>query len=393
MPPSVMSLTRRSMLVGTATLTLAGAGGATPALARPSSDNALLPRLGDDRVWRIGYAESMPYGNYTGTLASLVQGLEALTWLRGGARMPYEAGQTDSQALWRWLSDHDLGARIRFVPDAWYGGLDHNPAEPILQRLESSRDIDLMIVMGTLAGQRIGVERHKVPTLVFSTTNAVAAGIIASVEDTGHDHIWAHVDPQRFQRQLRIFHETFRFRRLGVAFEDSSAGRAIASVTDVEAMARPLGYEVVANHVRAPAGPDDVERYYTDLADAWSDLATRVDAMYITYGRWSLDRFATLVRIFQDRGIPTFSQLGPEEVERGALMSVARADFEGIGHFGASVIARLINGEPLRRMPQTYFDTPTIAWNLAVAAKMNYRPAMSALLAADNIYTTIGTEQ
>ena len=379
---------RRRMIAGAGAAVLgtllpggAGAGRAT--------DNALLRKLTDGRHWRIGYAETMPYGNYAGTLASIVKGLDALSWLNGAARMPYDAGQTDSQALWRWVSAHDLGPRIRFVADGWYGGLDQAPAEPILQRLESGGDIDLMIVMGTIAGRKLAVDRHSVPTLVFSTTNAVAAGIVAAAEQSGRDHVWAHVDPQRYYRQLRIFHETFGFRRLGIAYENSPAGRAIASIADIEAMAGQLGYELVARHVQAPAGPDDQERYYADLAAAWSDLAQRVDAMYITFGRWSLDRFPALVRVFQERGIPTFSQLGPEEVAQGALMSVARGDFDGIGQFGASVIARLANGERLADMRQIYFDTPTIAWNLAVASRMGYRPAMSALLAADNIYTSL----
>lgn len=362
-------------------------GGAS---AGRATDNALLPKLTDGRHWRIGYAETMPYGNYAGTLASIVKGLDALSWLNGAARMPYDAGQSDSAALWRWLSTRDLGPRIRFVADGWYGGLDQASAEPILQRLESGGDIDLMIVMGTIAGRKLALDRHAVPTLVFSTTNAVAAGIVTAAERSGRNHVWAHVDPERYHRQIRIFHETFGFRRLGIAYENSPAGRAIASIADIEAMERQLGFDLVARHVQAPAGPDDQERYYADLAAAWGDLARQVDAMYITFGRWSLDRFPALVRIFQERGIPTFSQLGPEEVAQGALMSVARSDFDGIGQFGASVIARLANGEKLAEMRQIYFDTPTIAWNLSVANRMGYRPAMSALLAADNIYTSLG---
>lgn len=381
---------RRRMITGAAALAALAALLPEGAAAGRATDSALLPKLTDGRRWRLGYAETMPYGNYAGTLASIVTGLDALSWLTGAARMPYDAGQTDSQALWRWLSAQDLGPRLRFVADGWYGGLDQASAEPLLNRLESGGDIDLMIVMGTIAGRKLAVDRHAVPTLVFSTTNAVAAGIVTAAEKSGRDHVWAHVDPQRYQRQIRIFHEAFGFRRLGIAYEDSPAGRAIASIADAEALAGPLGYELVARNVRAPAGPDDQERYYADLAKAWSDLAGQVDAMYITFGRWSLDRFPELVRVFHERGIPTFSQLGPEEVAKGALMSVARSDFDGIGQFGASAIARVANGERLAGLRQIYFDTPTIAWNLAVAERMGYRPAISALLAADNIYTSLG---
>jgi ABC-type uncharacterized transport system substrate-binding protein len=386
-----MVLTRRGLMLGTASAMATGLTALPWRTAAAAGNAGLLPRLTAERRWRIGYAETMPYGNYAATLAGVVRELESLSWLNGTDKLPYTAGQTDSATPWRWLAERDLGPNMQFVGDAWYGGLDQASAEPILQRLESSGDLDLMIVMGTIAGQKLASDRHRVPTLVFSASNAVAAKIITSVEDSGHDHIWAHVDPQRFQRQVQIFHETFHFTRLGVAFEDSPSGRAIASIKDVEATAGRLGCTLVERHVQAPAGADDVERYYRDVEKAWGELSREVEAMYITYGRWTPGRFARLVRVFQDLNIPTFSQLGPEEVSRGVLMSVARGGFEGIGHFGASVIARLANGEPLRWLPQLYFDTPTIAWNLGVAAKMNFRPALAALLAADDIYTSINT--
>ncbi len=376
------ALTRRALLTGTAALA------ATLATTGPRASFAAIPapRPNGGRKWRIGYAESMPFGNYVATLHGVALALGRMGWLSGVAGAPYSPSQWDSAGLWRWLAERDLGPHVEFVADAYYPRLDRNAPDEALNRLATARDIDLMIVMGTIAGTKLATDTHAVPTLVFSSTNPVAAKIVASESDPGREHVWAHLDLTRFHRQLHIFHDTFRFQRLGVAYDDSTVGRAIASLSDIEAMAGRLGFALVRRHVTPPADEADFPRYYADLGRAWAELSGEVDAMYITYGRWELDRFRPLVQPFLDRRIPTFSQLGPEEVERGALMSVARADFAGIGQFGAGTIARLFGGERLRSLPQVYFDTPTIAWNIATAETIGHRIPFDALLAADTVF-------
>lgn len=383
--PHPIPLTRRRWMGGA--LSAAGLWGldTRSALALPLP--ALPPPLGKGRWrWRIGYAEAMPYGNYAATLAAILKALEGMGWVGDLSEMPFTPGQTDSAALWSWLSREDASPVLDFVPDAHVTNLNPASAAPLIGRLRDRRDLDLLIVMGTVAGIALANDTHRVPTLVFSSTNPVAAGIVASETDSGSDHVWAHLDPRRFQRQIAIFHKTFRFRRLGVAYEDSPAGRAIASLADIEAAAARIGFDLVRRPVRAPANDADQPRYEEDLGTAWRALSREAEAMYITYGRWSPSRLPELIRPFIDRRVPTFSQLGPEEVEKGALMSIARADMAGVGHVGATTMARILGGESPRRLPQVYFDTPSIAWNAATAAAIGYRIPFPALLAADALY-------
>ncbi|TWA85713.1 ABC-type uncharacterized transport system substrate-binding protein [Azospirillum brasilense] len=394
--PGAATMTRRDWLAGaistgaiSARVISAGAAGLA-ALCPPSQALAAprpLPSVREvPRRWRIGYAESMPYGNYAATLAAILGELERMGWTGPLTGLPYRPGQTDTAGLWSWLSARAGSPVLDFVPDAHATNLTAEGAAALVRRLQDPGDIDLMIVMGTVAGVALATDAHRVPVLAFSCTNPIAAGIVESETDTGRDHVWAHLDPRRFQRQLSIFHRTFRFQRLGIAYDDSPTGRAIASLPDIEASAERLGFALVRRHVRAPIDHLDQYRYEVELTDAWEALSREAEAVYITYGRWPLDRFSQLVRPFLKRRVPTFSQLGPEEVERGALMSIARADMAGIGHFGAATLARVMTGEPLRHLPQVYFDTPSIAWNAATAAAIGYRIPFPALLAADSLH-------
>ena len=79
--------------------------------------------------------------------------------------------------------------------------------EEIIDRLNRKKDIDLIIAAGTWAGQDLANDRHKTPTIVISTSNPLSSGIIKSLEDSGYDHVHARMNPYRYERQVRIFHD------------------------------------------------------------------------------------------------------------------------------------------------------------------------------------------
>ncbi|WP_207482398.1 ABC transporter substrate binding protein [Arenibaculum pallidiluteum] len=378
---------RRAALLPILGSSLLGASGTASIAATPAFP---VPRRNGNRRWRIGYAEGLSFINFAGTLEGIVRGLDRQGWISDTSGMPYVDGQSDTKAMWDWLAARD-DQYVEFVPDAHFGGLSSAPAEPIVEQLRAG-DLDLMIVMGTVAGQKLATDAHTTPTLVFSATNPVTAGFAKSESDSGRDHVWAHMDLSRTTRQLRLFYETFRFKKLGVVYEDTAGGRGVASIGQVEEVAERLGFTLVRRFVDRPTNtrdPEIMERYYAELSRAWTEIAGEADAVYVTFGQWTPDRFPALARILIDRRVPTFSQSGPEEVERGVLMSIARADFRGIGNFGATTVARVLGGAKPRGLPQVYFDTPTIAWNLEVAQRIGFQVPFNALLAADNIYTKI----
>lgn len=380
-----MSITRRQWMAAASLLAASG-----PGMAWADANAATGPIRRGGRPWRIGYAESLAFRNFTGTLAGLVQALSRSGWMGDVRGLPYAANATDAATMWRWLAAQPRDF-IEWVPDAFYPALSEADPQPILSRLQAG-DLDLMLVMGTAAGQKLATSAHRTPTLVFSATNPIAAGFARSETDSGMDHVWAHMDLSRTRRQLRIFHDTCRFRTLGVTFENSDGGRGVASIPQVEEMARSLGFTLRQRHVQRPANvrnPADMRVYYEQLARAWGELSTEVDAMYLAFGQWELDRLHTLLQPFIDRKVPTFSQSGQEEVERGALMSMARANFLGIGTFGAATLARVFHGARPRSLPQVYFDTPTIAMNVEVADLIGFKIPFEALLSADTIYPKI----
>ncbi len=351
-----------------------------------------------ERRWRIAYVESQSFINYAATLAHLVRGLHQAGAMGSLEGMPWQPEQVDTRMLWDWLTRNAASDRIEFVADAHYSlqglkGADlATAADAIAQRLRERRDIDLVLAMGTAAGKVLASGVHTTPVLVFSTSNAVRAGIVKAVSDSGLDHVWAHMDPLRYRRQLEIFHDIFNFRRLGIAYEDSTSGRTFAAVEDVEAVAGERGFEIVREPVTQLANAVSKDAFHSSLAGACSRLAERTDAMYFgVFPGTDPTRLAGIFAPLVARKIPVFAQQAPDDVRFGALMSVARADFGGIGRFGAGVMLRVLQGTKPRALSQVYENSANIILNLGVARAIGFRPSFEILLAADEVFEHVET--
>ncbi|MCZ8392506.1 ABC transporter substrate-binding protein [Achromobacter xylosoxidans] len=341
----------------------------------------------DGRKWRVGYFESGDYSEYPRTLRVTVDGLQKLGWIT----VPAIPDGLNGRQMWEYLADNVRSDTLEFVRDAWWqpGNFDaaQRPAvrESIKQRLEGRKDIDLIIAMGTWAGQDMAGLGAPVPTIVASTSDAVGARITRSPQDSGLDNLHARVQPERYQRQVRLFHEIVPFKRLGLVYEDSPEGRTYSAVEAVEQVAREQGFKVLT--CNAPSNGIAPEVATRNALECYARLAPQIDAAYVTVHRGvtptSID---TVAEILRQARVPSFSMLGSEEVKHGLLLSLAQADYSYVGLFYAETMARIFNGAKARELSQVWIDPAKIALNLQTARVIGFDPPVDILLAADEVY-------
>jgi ABC-type uncharacterized transport system substrate-binding protein len=350
------------------------------------------PKTNDGKKWRIGYFEGGEYIDYQKTLVATVKGLMDLGWIEKAA-LPAVQGE-ETKALWDWLASRAQTKYIEFVKDAHYSGgwkndVGKEMARKIIDRLNTKKDIDLMMAMGTFAGKNIANCDHTTPTMVLSTSDPVAAKIINRCEDSGADNIHARVDPFRYERQIKIFHDIIGFQKLGVAYEDTEAGRSYAAIDNVEKVSQELGFEIV----RCFARSDGVEKAVAEegVKKCFRDLIARgVDAIYVTkHGGVNSNSIPELVEIVTSNRVPTFSQSGSQEVRYGFLLSISLAGFKYVGNFYAETMAKIFNGAMPRQLEQIFESPPKIAINLKTAVLIDYDPPVDVLGAADEIFQEI----
>ena len=349
------------------------------------------PNLNDGKKWRIGYYEGGPYIDYQLIFAETVKALMKMGWIEE-AVLPNLKGE-ETNGLWEWLAAETNSNYLEFVKDAhynakWEDELRVETVEKIIRRLNTKKDIDLMIAMGTWAGKDLANAKHKTNTMVVSASDAVGAGIIKSVEDSGYDHLHAYVDPFRYQRQVRVFHDMIGFKKLGVAYENSVDGRSYAAIDTVERVAKERGFEI--ERCFAVSDIADVDKKEKEYINCFRRLAQKADAMYITlHGGVSARSIPHMVRIANSHRIPTFSQSGSSEVKMGILASLSQAGFKYVGQFHAETFTKVFNGAKPRDLDQIFEEPKKISINLKTAVAIGYDPPVDVLGSADEIFQEI----
>ncbi|WP_366657411.1 ABC transporter substrate binding protein [Fodinicurvata sp. EGI_FJ10296] len=383
----------------TAAALLAGFSAAILAVATPAdarADDSQYPTAPttreDGEPWRLGYLEGGQYQDYEIITEATVRSLMDLGWIEPEP-LPDGLSETPGE-FWYWMGENLESEYIEFVEDAYYAPGDFNSdqrqevRDEVVSRLTETGDIDLMIAMGTWAGQDLRVEGLGVPVVVGSTSDPIGAGITDSATDSGMDHIHAKVEPDRYQLQVGLFHDIIGFQRLGIVYDDSAEGRTFGGVNAVEQVATERGFEIVS--CNAPYTGLPQQEIEAGVIDCYSEIADDVDAIYITVHRGVTETsLPQIMDVITENLVPTFSMLGSGEVQRGVLMSIAQADFTYVGEFHAQTIARILNGASPRALDQRWSAPPKIALNLAAAERIGFDPPVDLLLASDEIYETI----
>jgi len=350
------------------------------------------PKINHGKKWKVGYYQGGDYINYQSYLSSTILGLMELGWIEK-TKIPQIKGNT--RLFWEWLSTKAKSDYIQFLGDAYYTcSWEKNSRAKITRKLltrlsNKNNDIDLMIAMGTWAGKDLSNNQHHVNTIVISASDPLESGIIKSNEDSGFDHIHARTDPSRYERQIMIFNDMVKFKTLGVAYENSIAGKSYAAVDAMEKVAAQKGFSIVKCFTKSDIA--DQEMINKSVIKCFSELIPAVDAIYVTVqGGVNSTTIPTLVEMTQKKRIPTFSQFGSTEVQQGFLMSMSRKNgFKSAGVYFASLVAQIFNGAKPRELNQVFEEEQNLAVNFKTAELIGFYLHTDIIAAADEIYRDI----
>ena len=345
------------------------------------------PITNHGRPWRIAYYEGGAYIDYGDCMRAIIHGLMELGWIEN-APLPKLTSDT-SKPYWDWLVNESQSRFLRFQSEDAYSALWSNEKrlatkKVVLNKLQSGQ-IDLIVAMGTWAGQDLANNQHHVPTTVVSTSNPLQAGIIKSVGDSGYDHVTARVDPDRYLRQIRMFHRLAVFDRLGVIYEDTPDGRLFSALPDLETVAAQRGFELV----RCRIDDSNVNREVAgqDCLACIRKLASDADAVYLTALLSIDEKIDAIVEILREQKVPSFSMIGSKYVEKGVLMSISTDEgYRAQGLYDAKKIARILNGARARDLKQTFADPLDIAINMKTVRDIGFAIPGSMLRIAHEIY-------
>jgi len=366
------------------------------ALGKDEGEYRTAPTTNQGAKWRVGYLEGGPYVNYQGSLKTTAEALVELGWIERET-IPALPDSEDTRELWKWLSTTAKSNYIQFVGDAywsseWNKDKRRQNKEKAVKRLTTVKDIDLIIAMGTWAGQDLVKDIRSVPLVVMSVSDPVKAGIIKDPEDSGQDNVHAWSDPTRATRRLKLFHDVLGFKKLGIIYEDTESGRLYACLTDTKQVASERGFRLI--ECQAPDTGISLDECMRGVDSCIKKLAPEVDAFTLTDHRGEHARYLPqiLEPMFKHK-VPVFTPVrGPALVKRGAVMGIAREDYDPLGKFYASVIAKIFNGARPRGLDQIYKEPLRLAVNLEAAQRIDYKIPKAVLAIADLVYKNIDSQ-
>ncbi len=345
------------------------------------------PTTNKGKRWRIGYYEGGSYINYPANLKAIARGLAELGWMEA-TEFADMKDPTDAKGVWLAL-DKAKSDYLKFVPGAYYSAdwdedrRAQNQAA-VIARLQD-RQLDFMIAMGTWAGQDLANNLHSVPIMVVSSSDPVKSGIIKSAAQSGFDHVHARCDPSRYIRQVRLFHDIIGFKRLGVVYENSVAGKTYAALADIEKVAAERGFKLVTCEAPWSGVPRQVSTQ--KMIECHKVLAPQIDALFLTvHNGVDANRMDDILAPVIERKIPTWSQRGPDEVRHGVLLSISRGGFQAVGRYHAKIMAKIFNGAHPGALNQVFKDPKKIAINLKTAEAIDFNIPRGLMRVADEIY-------
>lgn len=382
------STLRLLLLAITAVIVVAGLG----LIITPGRVTDTAPVSNDGAPWRLAYYEGGAYEEYPRHLLPIIDGLATLGWLEP-LDIPRFAPD-DAASIWAYLAENARSDYLEFVADGFWSA-DWNDdqraanRQDITVRLQAG-DFDLVIAMGTWAGQDLATDAHDTPVVVVNSSDAVAAGIIHSAADSGRDHVHAWVDPNTYLRQLRLFHTFTGFQTLGLIYEDSPEGRIYATRSDVYTAAEELGFDVV--ECTAPDSNLPEGAAFAEALACVEEIAPQIDALWISAHRgFDVANLPNMMPTLLAHNVATWSQIGEPDVEAGVLISTARRDLIGLGQWTAEIIALILHGVSPRSLGQVYEVPSALAINMETARRIGYTPPESLMQIADVIFETIPT--
>ncbi len=348
------------------------------------------PTKNNGEKWRIAYYEGGEYIDYQSIFAATIEGLMERGWIEK-TQLPQMEGE-ETETLWKWLANEAKSDYLLFVEDAHYcAGWDEEKRKELQKALTdrlNRGDIDLLLAFGTWAGQDFANNDHSVDTLIISASDPVAAGIIKSVEDSGYDHVHAHINPGQYARQVRTFHDMVAFRTMGIAYEDTESGRSIAGLDQIEPVTNELNFEIIPCHTIDDT--PDKSKAENSAIQCYNELVRKADAIYVTLQNGvNPNTISRIVSMAQKYKKPTFAQGGSKFVKNGLLISIAQVDFSSLGQYEAAIIASVLNGEKPRNLPQDFHSPLKIAINLETAEKIGYTPSADVFISAEEIFEKI----
>jgi ABC-type uncharacterized transport system substrate-binding protein len=332
---------------------------------------------------KLGLVISGEDQEFAGTFHYMLEELQDQE-LISGYQYSYHEGRATCKEIWQYASENVVSDYLHFDQDSFYDieleGVD------AFDSVLGDSNMDLLLTLGTKAGQLTINPSNKIDTFNILAEDAVQSGITDYKAYSDQENLWVLIDNNKHLKKLNIFHSLVGFEKLGVIRYPDSFRRSFTPEATLEKFAQDRGIEVIyydIEHIDEMFAKGQIELYYEQVRQAHITLAQECDAFYMIVGGWNPKDILDLLQPFYDRNIPVVSAVGQVDVVNGALLGVGKSDFEEIGDLTANNIIKILKGTRPNELMQIYDEKQAISYNVNIGKAIDFTPDIEFLLYCD----------
>jgi outer membrane protein TolC len=247
-----------------------------------------------------------------------------------------------------------------------------------LDKLLADPQVDLVIASGVLASID-AIQRGPLPKPVIAPF-AIFPEILGLpiTGGSGIENLSYVTLPSTFERDLQAFREIVPITHLALLVNAGVAAGVNHGLATMAQRAEAWGVDVTVVPVSS------------SIDDAMALIPSTVDAVYLApMLHIPISEHDRLLALLIERRLPSFSVLGRDEVERGALVGLQMDTwFPRITRRIALNVQRILLGEPPGQVPVEFRTQERLVINMATARAINRFPPYWVLIEAEALHET-----
>ena len=333
------------------------------------------------REIRIGCFNSGEYYYYHDELDSIALELQRTGYISGYDENKY---RETTREVWEDICKCE-SEYLHFIPEVYYEQYYMNEEE--LDSSVADDRVDLMVAIGSLAGSFLTERASEISYdyMVIGVADPISSGMVKSKDERVNDRSFVVVDTKRITRQIEAAYEIFKFKNVGVVYEDSEAAYSYSGIGQLKEAAKKYGFRVHEKHVKE-VYEDDYDRYYSEVRAAYKELIPKIDLLYITSASIEDDMLPSLLEDVHNAKIITVAETSESQVEKGVLMHITMSDAYEEGQFVAARILEYAYGAKITDMDMVFEIAPKICLNRTTIEKVGAKIPLDIYLITDKIY-------
>ncbi len=358
-----------------------------------NNEKELKPFLKEgNKKFKIAVIESGNYYAYFNVAEALFKGLMTLGWIkeleiRDGESQNMRTGEYIKKLRLQNCSDYiEIGPELYFDLNWDEKRADSAEFKKIISK---ENGVDLVICLGTYAAKAVLKQPgYNTPTLIDAVADSVGSGLSKTTEDSGVDFVTNRCDPEQYKRQIELFYNVVKFKKLGIIYEESENGRIYGAVKDIERAAKEKGFEIVRKtNVLAEPTDEELGKAAKLYNQALEELCPEVDALFLGIcGGLEDENMPNVIEILNKQQKPSFSMEGSTVVKKGALLGVSGYLVKSTGIYNAEKVIEILKGKKPRELSQTFENVPKIAVNVKTAQIIGFDIPIDVISSSDEIY-------